>query len=362
MAKCISCGAEAEQGEIFCPACRAAISPEQESASGEEKTASPQPGGNGAAREAPVLLTPTDRKKVIRKGEQARKAYESATGTRSGKSRGAARGASVPPTAVKKVKSPAERLKGLKKRSRDFAKGSAASLLTLGKKSWGWFRRLALMERPAYDAIDWATAAAGALCCLALAGFFLFFDLLRFEWIFSEQSSPLANKVILKGADLGAPGILLVSLTLLALVLLGLDALTWGRGRSFPLNLAFLSVLAIILCIILLMICLLSDGILIRYAGKKYQGKAAFFQEADREGKIGWARRVFMGGAYLCLLAAVAAFASAGMLLAESRELPAWVGTVVYRVKGKRKKRKKAGISGADGGAEGDGAGLSGSS
>jgi len=351
MARCVSCGAEAEQGEIFCPACRAAIGPGPESDAGEEKAASLAHRGNGAAQEAPIRLTPTDRKKVIRRGEQARKAYESAAGTRSGKARGATKEAAAPSITIKKGKSPAEKLEGLKKGARNFVEGSAASLLTLVRSFWGWLKRLALMEKPAYDAIDWAAAAVGALSCLALASFFLFFELLRFEYVLSEQSSPLAQKVPLRGADLGAPGIMLVTLAGLALVFLGADALTWGRGRRFPLNTAFLSILAIILCILLLMVCLLSDGILVRYAGKKAQGKASYFLEADREGKIGWARRVFVGGAYLCLLAAVIAFASVGILLAESRELPAWVGTMVYRMKSKKKKGKEKG-KGGDGGKE----------
>ncbi len=332
MPKCVSCGAQAEDGEIFCPRCLASLSTGRDSRPEETAAVELTPTGEEESP-PPAALTPPEKKKVIRRGEQAKKAYESAAASALGGTKDKKERLATPSTKASGGGAVSEALAGVGKTAGGLALRLARRIASSALRSWGWSKRMAMLERAAYDVVDWAAAGIGIISSALLMVFFALFDLMRFEWVFSEQSSPLAQKVALKGMELGALGYLLLSLAGVAIVFLALDALFQGRGKRLRINAAFFAALAVVLCVLVLLICLLSDGVLIRYAGKKYQGDASFFRDADKEEKIGWAGRRTLGGAYLSLMMLVTAFSSAGALLAESRELPAWVGAIIYRIK-----------------------------
>ncbi len=87
------------------------------------------------------------------------------------------------------------------------------------------------------------------------------------------------------------------------------------------------------------MVILLSDAVLVRYSGKKFNGDPSFFTKVDRGGNLSWARRRLTVWAYAGFALLIIFYTSVGVLVAETRELPGWMGRLLLSMRYRRKKK-----------------------
>ena len=344
MPKCISCGAEVREGEIFCPDCYASINREpQKDIKGPAESAGSgkAEAEHGKAEAAPAgqpALTPSSQKKVLRSGPAARELAD--------EMKKAVPAATKPKTVSLKMRKGAGKAEVEPKRPGPSMgeRAARASAWLSGKAAKGWvaIKRIATLERPEYDIVDWVAVSLGVASGVSLIAVFTTMKLMAFEWMLAEQGSPLAQKVILKGQDLGAVGYLVLAFTGVALLLLAADIVNRRLNRHLRVNLVFPAALAAALCVILLLVCFLSDGVLIRYSGVKFNNDPSFFVNADKTGQLSWAGRRLQAGAYTAILLGIVFYTAVTVLLAESRELPAWMGRIIYYFS-RRSRRKKKG-------------------